>query len=344
MAGSSITPLVITGLTATGKTSLALKLAAQFPIELISADARQVYNQMDIGTGKIGVGDTLEKKADQTWYLNNVPIHGINLINPNEVFSSMQFAAYAQQKITEISQRGNLPIIVGGTAFYLTSLFQPANDQYVPPNQELRAKWQQQQTSLTQADFVQSLQVELKIINAERFNQMNDSDRFNPRRLMRAIEIATPRRRHPERLAKDLIVENIAQNDITSSPFTALRPAIWISLHAPLDYLEPKITQRVHQMLSLGLESEVTDLLSTYTWNDPGLQTIGYYEWQPFFENKCSREEVVKQIILHNRQYARKQHTFLKRLPFVQWFDISDPTQLAQCFQTCKTSLSEFIN
>ena len=155
---------VITGPTATGKTKLGVELAEEFNGEIISADSRQVYKYLDIGTGK-------DRKHFQ-W--------GIDLVLPNEQFSVADYVKYAIRVVRDVWKREKLPIIVGGTGQYIKELLYPSETLHIPPNEELRSKnyelWE--------------LQNELQKINPEKWERMNDSDRKNSRRLIRAIEVA----------------------------------------------------------------------------------------------------------------------------------------------------------
>lgn len=155
--------LIICGPTATGKTKLAASLAKKFSGEIISADSRQVYQGMDIVTGK-------DKPK-------GVKIHGLDLVKPDEEFSVAHFVKYARALINQIS----FPIIVGGTGLYLNSLINPPKTLSIKPNWELRKKLEKKS--------IEQLQQQLKKINPLKFAQMNHSDQQNPRRLIRAIEV-----------------------------------------------------------------------------------------------------------------------------------------------------------
>ena len=198
--------LIICGPTATGKTALALHLAKKFGGELISADSRQVYRGMDIGTGKDI--DQKSKIKNQNEKLNpsftsplikgrrggvnkkftvgfrnkdEVPIWLVDIVEPDYVFNVGEFKQLAEAVIQDIWQRGKLPIIVGGTGLYVRALLRPWDGIFIPPNASLRQKLDK----LT----VEELQTELKKNTSEKFESMNHSDRFNPRRLVRAIEV-----------------------------------------------------------------------------------------------------------------------------------------------------------
>lgn len=160
--------LIICGPTATGKTKLAAKLAKKFNGVLISADSRQVYQDMDIVTGKVRP--------------QGVKIYGYDLVKPDENFSVAHFVKFAQPLIGEFLSKNQLPIIVGGTGLYLNALANPFETLNLPPNQALRKK-------LTKKTIGQLQKALIKLAPA-RFHQMNHSDQLNPRRLIRAIEVS----------------------------------------------------------------------------------------------------------------------------------------------------------
>jgi tRNA dimethylallyltransferase len=295
--------ILITGQTGTGKTSLALEWAQKIHGHILSADSRQIYNEMDIGTGKVDSPHDLKKEND-TWYLKDVPIYGINLINPDEFCSAGTFAEYAQGILK--TQSMNPIIIVGGTGFYIKSLLLPDESLSITANEALRKRYADLEKELPQKEFVQLLQSDLAAKDADRLDRMNNSDRNNPRRLVRAIEVAD--------------VKKIQQTHIQDLQYPI---KAWIGLHAPKEYLENKITQRVQEMFKHGFEKEVQTLLTKYSWNTPGLQTIGYKEWHDYFDNKISQEELQKNIIRSHLQYARKQMMYFKRFPQIHWCDIS---------------------
>ena len=168
--------LIISGPTATGKTKLALKLAKLFGGELISADSRQVYKGMDIGTGKDRGTENRKQKTE-----NRIHIWGYDLVAPNEEWSAAHFVKLANKLIPKILKRDKLPIVVGGTGLYIKDLLRPPETLFISPNKKLRR--------LLEKLTLPQLQNKLRRINSRRFNIMNQSDRQNPRRLIRALEI-----------------------------------------------------------------------------------------------------------------------------------------------------------
>lgn len=263
--------LVITGPTATGKTALGLKLAEKLNGEIISADSRQVYKYMDIGTGK----DTDHFQ----W--------GIDLVMPDQQYNVSDWVNYTIRVIRDIWGRRKLPIIVGGTGQYIKELLYPSETLHIPPNKELRKEL---------AGFsLEQLQQELIGIDRNKWELMNSSDRQNPRRLIRAIEVAMYVNRNGRGIQ---LTTQIGKVD-----------GLIVGLTAPLEYLYAGIDQRVKQRLVAGMEQE-RERLKKY----PLPKTIGY------------SGETEEQWRLAEHAYARRQLVYLRRqIPRISWFDITAP-------------------
>ncbi len=265
--------LIITGPTATGKTKLGIELAKEFNGEIISADSRQVYKYLDIGTGK-------DLKHFQ-W--------GLDLVLPNEPFSVFDWVEYTNKILKNIWSRNKLPIIVGGTGQYIKELLHPSETLNIPPNFELRSKNYE----------LGELQNKLQKINPEKWERMNDSDRKNSRRLIRAIEVA----------GKIASPASPDRNDMDS---------LVIGLTAPLEYLYKKIDERVEERINLGIEKEKEKLKKMGYFPDAfGYREMGVEEWKN-----------------HEHQYAKRQLAYLKKyLSEIEWFDISHDESKAKIRQ-----------
>ena len=308
--------IIITGQTATGKTGLALSIAKRLNSAILSADSRQIYNQMDIGTGKIDSQDDLQFLNDH-WSLKNITIFGINLINPDQHFSSGDFSEYGQKIIRENPNT----VTIGGTGFYIKSLFDPAETIDIPQNSEIRLNYSQLEQKLSPPEYVKSLQDDLNNLNSSKFQSLNNSDVNNPRRLVRAIEVE--------------IYKN--QNLKSTSQSEKIDNQIWIGLHSPKEYLVGKIKDRVNKMFEIGLENEIQILSTKYSWDTPGMQTIGYIEFKEYLEKKISKEQLIENIITSHLHYARKQMIYLKKFEQIHWIDISECTDpLSLALQYCK--------
>lgn len=263
--------LIICGPTATGKTSLAISLAKKFNGELISADSRQVYKDFDALTGK-------DRSQDTRIWLYDVT-------GADQPFSAADFVRLAKHAIDDIHARGKLPIVVGGTGFYLRALTTPIDSLRTPPNPKLRAKLR----TLT----LGALQQKLQIVDARRWEAMNQSDRKNPRRLIRAIEVA-----------------------LSSKRTTNIPPrydALWIGLAAPLGVIANRIARRVAERFDKAVR-EVGN----------GLPPIlGLPALLSFKRGESSKEETLVAWAQAEYQYAKRQMTWFKKEKQVYWFDVS---------------------
>lgn len=281
--------LIISGPTAAGKTAIAVRLAKLFNGELISADSRQVYRGMDIGTGK--EIDTTVK----TW--------GYDLVNPDEEWSTAHFVEFATKTIIDIQKRGKLPIVVGGTGLYIKHLLFPPETLFVAQDKKLRETLEKM--------TVKELQNKLQQINPKRFEQMNESDQKNPRRLVRAIEIATQSLKGPAFLKRPGL--------------NTCSDTLHIVLTAPLDLLDNRIEERVQKRLDQGIEQEVRELAKKYSWESALYHTIAYQEWKPYIEReRTTIKEVIASWTTHEKQYARRQLTWFRKQPDLRWLNITD--------------------
>jgi tRNA dimethylallyltransferase len=277
--------LIISGPTATGKTSLAIKLAKKFNGQLISADSRQIYRSLDIGTGKDHPKDT--------------NIHLIDLINPNQSFSAAQYRSAALELIQKTWQSHQLPIIVGGSGQYIDAIINPKSSFSIKPNRLLR--------KILNHLPVKFLQYLLKLIDNKTHNSLNNSDINNPHRLIRKIEIKISR------------PKNTAHVPPNSYDY------LHISLTAPTNYLYQNIDKRVEKRLDMGLLTEIKSLLKNYKWSDPGLNTLAYKEFKNYFKNpdpaifQLSKEK----WRYHEHSYARRQITWFKKIPKINIIDIT---------------------
>lgn len=271
--------LIICGPTATGKTSLAFSLAKKLNGELVSADSRQVYRGMDIGTGKERDPDIL------TWC--------IDVVNPDEEFSVSHFHTIATEAIANIHKRGKLPIVVGGTGLYIQSLLTPFATAEIPPNAALRKEL----STLPLEELQHRLQKE----DAKTWEQLNNSDKNNPRRLIRKIELSK------------------------SSSYTSSSPASYpsydsfiVGLTASSKVLYERIDARVDARVAQGIEQEVQTLIvKGYTWDMPGMNTLGYKEFKGGFS-----PEAVARWKFDEHAYARRQLTWFKKMNGIEWFTI----------------------
>lgn len=273
--------LVICGPTATGKTKLALGLSESLHGELISADSRQVYKGMDIGTGK-------DRPKDIT-------VWGLDIADPKEEFSVSEYQKFAREKILEIWKRGRLPILVGGTGFYISAVIDGIDTIAIPKDESLRKK-------LTTNNTDELFEILLHA-NSEKAKSLNDSDKRNPARLIRAIEVAK------------------SKSDAKDTELSA--DILFIGLRSDKTKLDNLIKARVEQRLSLGFEQEVEDLLARgVRWEDQSMKSLGYRQWRDYKLGLMTKETAVSSWIREEQKYAKRQLTWFNRDPRIVWFDI----------------------
>ncbi len=274
--------VVILGPTASGKSELAIKLAKEFRGEIVSADSRQIYQEMDVGTGK------LTKKQ-----MTGFPHHLINLVKPNQEFTLAQYKKLAIKTIKDIQKRNKLPFLVGGTGLYIQAVIDNLAIPQAKPNKKLRNKLEK----LTN----QKLLSQLKKIDPLTASTI---DPHNKRRLVRALEVCL--------LTKKPFSE---QRKKGQSLFNVLQ----IGLGLNKKTLHKKIDQRVEQMIKMGLIEETKKLVRKYSFNLPAMSGIGYQEVSQHLQGKISPERAKELIKLHTRQYARRQMTWFKRDQRIKW-------------------------
>lgn len=265
--------LIICGPTATGKTSLAISLAKTFHGELINADSRQVYKGLDALTGK-----------DRS---KEVPIWLYDIALTNEEFTVAHFVRLARQAIDDMYKRAILSIVVGGTGFYLRALTTSIDTIAVPPNPLLR--------KTLYAKSIEMLERQLQRIDGRRWGALNESDRKNPRRLIRAIEVAFD-----------------AQHIVQDTPNY---DTLWIGLTAPLPILKQRIRERVAQRFDKAM-TEVRNGLPPILGAEPLLS---------FTRGESTKEETLQKWAQAEYQYAKRQMTWFRKEKGIHWFDVSDP-------------------
>lgn len=288
-------PIIIYGPTATGKTELAINIAKKINGEIISADSRQVYKRLDIGSGKISFSSDITK-SEGYWIVNGIKISGFDLVNPEEKFTAADFLKFAQKAIGKIQKEGKIPIVVGGTAFYINSLIKGLGSLGVAPYPELRAKLAKFST--------EELFVKLQGINEKKAKLMNQSDRKNPHRLIRAIEISLSPPTVPveSKLTKYLLIGLTADNDL---------------LYKNADIaLENRLKSGVIYEIQELLESKVSAI-----W----LESLGLdYRWiTRFLKIRLTKDEALERLRGDLHDFIRRQKTWFSKFPEILIFDIS---------------------
>lgn len=298
--------LVICGATATGKTSLGISLAKKFKGEIISGDSRQVYQKMDIGTGKdIPKGAIYKNSNNKTggyYKISNIRIWGYDLVSPKEEFSVAQYTKIAREVIKDIHKRNKLPILVGGTGFYIKSVVEGIDTVEIPQNKALRNNLKK----LPKDELLEKL----AILDSSKAGSLNQSDKKNPRRLIRAIEIAIWKLDNMGTITKD---EKLDYD------------TLFVGLSLPEIILFEKIKKRVLERVN-GVKEEISNLLKGgVKWSDQAMSSFGYKQWKDFFEGSKTEKEVIYKWLLGEKQYSKRQITWFKKYKDINWFDISKP-------------------
>jgi tRNA dimethylallyltransferase len=278
--------LVILGATATGKTRLAVGAARALNGEIISADSRQVFRRMDIGTGK----DLAEYGA--------VPYHLIDILEPGAEFSVFDFQQAFRTAFDEIRQRGWLPVLAGGTGLYLDAVLRGYHLVEVPENPDLRRE-------LSGLDLLE-LRARLLALKPE---QHNTTDLNERERLVRAIEIA--------------LGEQAARG--AALPLPVLQPLVFgVRWERPA--LRQRIAERLRQRLEQGLIDEVQDLhRSGLDWQRLERYGLEYRLVAEFLQERLSREDLIRQLTTAIQQFAKRQETWFRRMERqgveIHWLD-----------------------
>jgi len=297
--------LAIYGPTQTGKTGLAIKLAKKYNGEIISADSRQIYKNLDIGTGKVRFESDVEKH-DGWWIVDGVKIHGFDIVQPGERFTVVDFLQFTNNSIIQIIKLNKLPIIVGGTGFYMNALIDGIDSIGIPANPKLRQKLEKLSTDALYQKLLQ--------LSKNRAESMNESDRANPRRLIRAIEIASSNQK--------LNIKN--QKVLTTNYELRTTNYLLIGLTAPNEFLFKKADKWLAERVDHGLIEEVKSLLKEGI--DPKwLEDLGLeYRWiTKYLLAETSYEESLIRLKGDIHSFIRRQKTWFPKFKNIKLFDIS---------------------
>lgn len=281
--------LVIAGPTASGKTALSIKLAHYFDGEIISGDSTQVYKELSIGTAKI----TESEKE-------NIPHYGLDLIHYHENYSVKDFQTMARQSIENISSKHRLPIIVGGTGFYLKAcLYDYEFTNEIEEDDSFE--------ELSNEEIYEKLkQIDPKSLEKIHLN--------NRKRLIRALNIGLKGQTKSER-------EEAQEHKPIYDIFL-------IVTDIDKKILDTRIEQRLNNMFETGLKDEVEKYFNNpISWDYQSFQAIGYKEWKDYFLNNKSLEEVKNRILISTRQYAKRQLTWFRHQFSAYWYKPSEENE-----------------
>ena len=281
--------IVVIGPTSVGKTKMGVALAKKLNGEVISGDSMQVYRQMDIGTAKV----TIEE-------MEGVTHHCIDILDPKDQYSVHDFQQTVRKQITEITNRGHVPIIVGGTGLYIkAALYDYTFSEMENNHDEINKKYKDYTNEQLYAHLKQIDEESAKILH---FN--------NRRRVLRAIEIYEQTGQKKSEM-------------INEQEHICLYDAYFVGLTLPRELLYERINLRVDLMMKNGLQGEMESLIKQgLTRENQSMKAIGYKEWFDYFEGKCDLNEVSENIKKHSRQYAKRQYTWFNNQMDVKWFDV----------------------
>jgi tRNA dimethylallyltransferase len=303
--------IAIVGSTASGKTSLSIQIAKKFNGEIISADSRQIYREMTIGTAKAPISSerstitksSIHEKARITLKnLQPVTSQGIwhyliDIKNPNEDYSLAEYQHDAIAAAQDVIAQGKLPILTGGTGLYIKSVVENLDIPKTKADPDLRRKIEKE----IQDDGVEAVFKKLVDLDPEAAYIV---DPKNPRRVVRALEVTIA----------------------TGKPFTMQRKknnpifdVLEIGITQPEDILRKRIDDRIDAMMRDGLVDEVKSIIKKYGKAPVALEAIGYREIIEYLDGKCSEKDAVAQMKINTWQYARRQMTWFRKDKKIQW-------------------------
>lgn len=285
--------VAIVGPTASGKTELGVALAKAINGEVISGDSMQVYQGMDIGTAKVSTAE-----------MDGIPHHLIDILKPDQTYSAYDFQQQAQDLITDITARGKVPIIVGGTGLYIQSVIYDYqfDDETISPETEKRVA---QQLEELKSYSNEALHDYLGTFDPDSQREIHPNNR---KRVERAITYY-------------LSTKKVLSNRKKSTQLTENYDTLLIGIKMSRDTLYSRINNRVDIMLSHGLLDEVQELIELGYESCQSMQAIGYKEMIPVIKNEMPLDEAVTLLKQHSRNYAKRQMTWFKNKLNVHWLD-----------------------
>lgn len=309
--------IVILGPTASGKSELALKLAKKFNGEIVSADSRQIYQEMNIATAKPYAKYQISNTKNQKYkpknqksrilypksgiLISGIAHHLLDIIKPDKNFSVAGYKKLAIKIIRDIHSRSKIPILVGGTGLYISSVVDNIEIPRVMPNLKLRGKLEKTSSAL--------LLKQLKKLDPQTFKTI---DKKNIRRIIRALEVTIS------------TGKPFSTQKIKGAP---LFDVLEIDIDIPREKLYKKIDQRVEKMFKAGLIKETKRLAKKYSWRLPSMSGIGYKETGMYLRGEISLERAKELIKFATHSYARRQMTWFRRNKNINWVKTPNQTQ-----------------
>lgn len=288
--------IVIVGPTASGKTSTSIEIAKKLNGEIISADSMQIYKEMNIGTAT----PSIEERDGVTHYL-------MDIVSPDELYNVTMYKKMAEEAIEEILAKGKLPIIVGGTGLYLSTLINGIEFSEVKEDTEYRNEMQALAESKG-PNYLHDMLREVDPVAADNI------DMNNVRRVIRALEIYKVTGKTKTQLDEESVKE-------TKYDYMVY------GIETPREKLYERINLRVDKMLEEGLIEEVKSLLEKYELSKTALQGLGYKEVKAYLEEQTTYDEMVETLKMETRRYAKRQLTWFRRESQIKWYSLDEITE-----------------
>ncbi|WP_416443054.1 tRNA (adenosine(37)-N6)-dimethylallyltransferase MiaA [Leeuwenhoekiella sp. A16] len=285
--------ITVVGPTAIGKTALGIRLANYFNTEVISADSRQFFKEMSIGTAVPSKEELIMAKHH---FIQNISIH--------DKYNVGMFEREAISKLNEFFDQKQAVVMVGGSGLYVDAVIKGLDD-FPPVKPDIRANL----TEKLNTEGIESLQQLLKDLDPEHYSNI---DLNNTQRLIRALEVC---------LSSGKSYSSFLAKNNTTRNFETIK----IGLHAEREIIYDRINKRVDIMMQNGLEAEARSLFELKELN--ALQTVGYRELFEYFEGKLSQEEAISEIKKNTRRFAKRQLTWFRRDQTINWFDYETPSE-----------------
>lgn len=286
------TVIAIVGPTAVGKTALSIEIAKKFNGEVISGDSVQVYKGMDIGSAKV----TAEE-------MEGIPHHLLDIKNPDEDYTAADFKVQVASLVEEITSRGRLPIIVGGSGLYIQAALYDYNFPDIKKDEEATARLEKEVDTLG----IEGVFERLKQIDPEQAKKIHPN---NIRRVIRALEIYETTGKTKSAWEKEQTFE---------SPYNV----IFIGLEMERERLYERINYRVDLMMEQGLIDEVQTLYNQGYKDTDAMRAIGYKELIPYLEGKEALEDAIETLKRNSRRYAKRQYTWFRNKLDISWYSVT---------------------
>ena len=300
---NSIPIVAVVGPTASGKTALAIEIAKHFGGEVVGADSMQIYKNMSIASA----APTNQEKGD-------IPHHLFEFLDPEEKFSVAEYVTLATEKVNEITSKGKLPILVGGTGLYVDSFLGNLQFSAEENTDEVREKLEKEAEKLGTAALLERL----RGIDSEAALKLHENDK---KRIIRALEIYD--------------IHGITPTEMNLR--SKAKPSPYKSIYIGTNYkdreiLYGRIEKRVYMMIDQGLLEEAKN--SYKSLGSTAVQAIGHKEFYPYFDGKISKDEAIESLIRSTRRYAKRQLTWFRRNQNINWIYMDE----------CENPIEQAIN